>query len=51
LVKKLKSIGFTQGQADECAFVKGNAIYALYIDDSILAGPDPKESSTASLRK
>jgi hypothetical protein len=43
LVKKLKSIGFSQCHSDECVFFKGNAVYALYTDDSILAGPDPQE--------
>ena len=43
LVKRLKSIGFKPSTSDECVFYKGNAIYALYTDDSILAGPDPNE--------
>jgi hypothetical protein len=43
LVKKLKSIGFSQCHSEECVFFKGNAVYALYTDDSILAGPDPQE--------
>ena len=28
---------------DECVFYKGKAMYVLYTDDSILAGPDQKE--------
>jgi hypothetical protein len=43
LVSKLKSIGFKQSDYDECVFYKGNAIYLLYTDDSILAGPDNDE--------
>lgn len=43
LVNRLKSIGFIQCKSDECVFFKGNAVYALYTDDSILAGPDPDE--------
>jgi hypothetical protein len=43
LVSKLLSIGFVQSKVDECVFYHGNAIYVLYVDDSILAGPDPKE--------
>ena len=43
LVEKLKSIGFVQSEYDECIFYKGNAVYTLYTDDSILAGPDQKE--------
>ena len=43
LVKRLKSIGFKPSTSDECVFYKGNAIYALYTDDSILARPDPNE--------
>ncbi len=43
LVEKLKSIGFVQSEHDECIFYKGKAVYALYTDDSILAGPDQKE--------
>ena len=43
LISKLKEIGFKQCTADECVFLRGNVIYVLYTDDSILAGPDPKE--------
>ena len=35
--------GFVQSKMDECVFYKGKAMYVLYTDDSILAGPDPKE--------
>ena len=43
LVKKLKQIGFKQSKIDECVFYRGTVMYVLYTDDSILAGPDPKE--------
>ena len=43
LVKKLRSIGFKQSKIDPCVFYHGRVMYALYTDDSILAGPDPKE--------
>ena len=34
---------FVQSKHDECVFYKGNMIYVLYTDDSILAGPDQAE--------
>jgi hypothetical protein len=43
LVRKLKSIGFIQSDIDECLFYKGSAVFVLYTDDSILAGPDECE--------
>jgi len=43
LVEKLTSIGFKQSLFDECVFYKGKAMYVLYTDDSILAGPDKQE--------
>ena len=39
----MKKIGFKQSKIDECVFYKGKVVYALYTDDSILAGPDPIE--------
>lgn len=41
--KLVKKVGFTQSKVDECVFYKGNVIYVLYTDDSILAGPDEQE--------
>ena len=41
--KLINEIGFKQSKIDECLFYKGNVLYALYTDDSILAGPDKKE--------
>ena len=44
LVNKLiKELGFKQSSIDECLFYKGNVLYALYTDDSILTGPDKGE--------
>ena len=44
LVNKLiKELGFRQSKVDECLFYRGNIIYVLYTDDSILAGPDRNE--------
>jgi Reverse transcriptase (RNA-dependent DNA polymerase) len=43
LVGKLVSIGFVQSKHDPCVFYKGRAMYVLYTDDSILAGPDSDE--------
>jgi hypothetical protein len=44
LVDRLvNKVGFKQSKIDECVFYKGNVIYVLYTDDSILAGPDQSE--------
>ncbi len=43
MVGKLKSIRFHQCQSEECVFAQGKAIYVLYMDNSILIGPDLKE--------
>ena len=43
LVGKLKEIGFRQSSVDECVFYRGNSIYVLYTDDSILTGPNESE--------
>ncbi len=44
LVNKLTNhVGFTQSKYDPCLFYKGSAVYVLYTDDSILAGPDKQE--------
>jgi hypothetical protein len=40
LVLRLKKIGFKQSRVDECLLTKGNVLYVLYTDDSLLAGPD-----------
>ena len=43
LKSKLEGIGFKRSMFDECVFFKGNCMYVLYTDDSILAGPDQAE--------
>ncbi len=44
LVNKLtEKVGFVQSKVDECVFYRGKTMYALYTDDSILAGPDKNE--------
>ena len=43
LKEKLESIGFERSSFDECVFYKGQCMYVLYTDDSILAGPDEEE--------
>jgi hypothetical protein len=45
LVNKVK---FQQSKVDECVFYRGNVIYVLYTDDSILAGPDQHEIEKAT---
>jgi hypothetical protein len=39
----IEKVGFEQSKVDDCVFYKGQVMYVLYTDDSILAGPDPKE--------
>ena len=43
LVGKLTDIGFKQSMVDKSVIFCGNVIYALYMDDSILASPDDDE--------
>jgi hypothetical protein len=44
LVNKLtKELKFEQSKVDECVFYRGKTMYALYTDNSILAGPDQAE--------
>jgi hypothetical protein len=39
LVDKLvNETGFKQSEVDECVYYKGNVMYVLYTDNSILAG-------------
>ena len=35
--------GFTKSKVDDCIFYKGNVMYVLYTDDSVLFGPTQKE--------
>jgi hypothetical protein len=41
--KLIGTLGFTQSKMDECVFYRGNTMYALYTNGSILAGPDKEE--------
>jgi hypothetical protein len=41
--KLIGTLGFTQSKTDECVFYRGKTMYALYMDDLILAGPDKQE--------
>ena len=44
LVNKLvNELGFKQSKVDKCVFYRGQTLYVLYTDDSILAGPIEKE--------
>jgi len=43
LVAKLKKIGFMQSRINPCIFTRGQTLYALYTDNSILASPSEKE--------
>jgi hypothetical protein len=42
-VSKLQSVGFKQSQVDKCVFYRGQCVYVLYTNSSILAGPTTKE--------
>lgn len=41
--KLINELKFTQSKIDECIFYRGNTIYMLYTDDSLLAGPNKDE--------
>jgi len=43
----INKVGFKQSKVDECVFYRGNVMYVLYTDDSILAGPDLSEIDKA----
>jgi hypothetical protein len=46
-VSKLsEEFGFVHSKVDECAFYREKMMYALYNDNSILAGPDKNEIDT-----
>ena len=45
--KLVNEVGFVQSEVDECVFYRGNVMYVLYTDDSLLAGPDQKEVEKA----
>jgi len=43
LIAKLKKIGFVQSRINPCIFTRGQTLYALYTDNSILASSSEKE--------
>jgi hypothetical protein len=43
VTKALRNIGFKQSKFDECVFYRGNVMYVLYCDDSIITGKTDKE--------
>jgi len=45
--KLIDEVGFVRSEVDECVFYRGNVMYVLYTDDSILAGPDLSEIECA----
>ena len=49
----INQVGFKQSKVDECVFYRGNVIYVLYTDDSILAGPnqDDIDQAIADIKK
>ena len=42
-IRLVEDVGFTKSRIDECVFYKGNTVYVLYTDDSIITGPDQEE--------
>jgi Reverse transcriptase (RNA-dependent DNA polymerase) len=38
----LEDIGFTPSLIDECVYYHGGMLFLVYVDDGIIAGPDPK---------
>ena len=43
VAKLINKLHFTQSAVDKCMFYHDSSIYLLYIDNSILAGPDKNE--------
>lgn len=43
LLSRLEKVGFKKSTVDENVFYRGSVMYVLYVDDSILAGPDANE--------
>jgi Reverse transcriptase (RNA-dependent DNA polymerase). len=39
----VNEVGLKQSEVDECVFYKGNILYVLYTDDSIIAGLNKEE--------
>jgi len=42
LTKGLKELGFRQSTVDECVFYKGTCVLLIYVDDTIILGPENK---------
>ena len=51
--KLVNEVGMTRSKADPCLFYRGQTIYIIYTDDSIVAGPNIDEIDTliADIRK
>ena len=45
--KLINEVGFVKSKVDECVFTRGEVIYILYTDDSILAGPNKQQVEVA----
>ena len=44
MTKKLvNELGFIQSSVDECVFYRGTCVVLIYVDDTIIMGPRPKE--------
>ena len=43
----INEVGFKRSEVDECVFYRGNVMYVLYTDDSLLAGPNLAEVEQA----
>jgi hypothetical protein len=38
----LEDLGFTPSLIDECVYYRGGMLFLVYVDDGIIAGPDPQ---------
>ena len=47
--KLMNELHFKRSKVDECIFYRGETIYMLYTDDTILAGPNISEINTVVL--
>ena len=43
LTRGLKELGFVQSSVDECVFYYKTSVFLVYVDDTILLGPNEKE--------
>ncbi len=51
LVRGLEKIGFTRSKIDECVFYYNKSVLLVYVDDSILMGPDEQELKYLTKKK